>query len=247
MKLARNGLCLALVVGVASLACGRARKQPVVQRIQETPLPAAIEPALVRVLHAVPGGKPLDVFVGDHVAFASVKYKAVTDYQPLEATRALLRFRLAGEDTSIPLLEGSTVLAVHEHYTLVIMSGGDGKRLQLDILNDDVDPPATGKTRIRVVNAAPEVDKLKVVLGARKDAIATGVEARSATGYSEIDPLSGTLELRDESLKRTLAKLPDWHLDPGKSYTLYVLGRSTGQPGIEPFIIQDEVPTAAGG
>jgi len=243
----------AFLAAIAMMATGCSQEtkqtQPVETRTSEggrSKAPPASEAAehdlaLVRVVHAIPGGDKADLFAGDQAVFTDVEYKAVTPYRELPEDRTTFRLRPAGQDTAAPLAEDDEGLAGGKHYTVVALAGDKDKPASLKVLSDDLEPPGEGKAKVRVLNASQGAGDVEVVLGGRTEPVAKGTDANTASSYEEVDPLAGTLEVRDPGGKKVLARLPDTHLDAGKLYTVIVLGRTAGKPRLELVLVEDEV------
>src|ERR687888_1627086 len=91
--------------------------------------------ALVRVIHAVPGGPSVDVFADDTKVFSGIAYKTTSPYKEVSGERHTFRIRPAGQDTAPPLAQNSEGLSDGKHYTVVAMAGSDGKPT-LYVFND---------------------------------------------------------------------------------------------------------------
>ncbi len=106
------------------------------------------------------------------------------------------------------------------HYTLVIFPDAPAaktdadapraegakaeKKLALDVIADDLQPPSAGKARVRVINAAAGTDDIEVFLRGQKDALFNDVDFKEAIAYKEVDPVKTTIEWRTaESLLNT--------------------------------------------
>src|SRR5205809_222729 len=61
--------------------------------------------ALLRVIHAIPGGQAVDVFADDKKVFDNIAYKTTSPYEEIPAERHTLRIRPAGQNTAQPLAE----------------------------------------------------------------------------------------------------------------------------------------------
>jgi hypothetical protein len=228
-------LLLAVVAGVA---CRReAGESPA--RGGALTTQARVEPtARVRVIDAIPDSRPLDVYAGDQPAFAGVQFRAVTAYQEIAKGTTPFRLRPAGQDRADPLAESSEGLAGGGHYTVVALPGSGSKPAGLKVLKDEFATGSSGKARVRVVNASPDAGDVSVFVGGRTGALVSGVAAAAATGYKDVDPIAGTLELRQESRKQVLARLPDTRLESGGFYTVFLLGRLAG--GLEAMVVEDQ-------
>jgi hypothetical protein len=72
----------------------------------------------------------------------------------------------------------------------------------------------------------------------RTEPLFDGINFKSEAGWSEFDPIAGTLEIRPEGQKNVLASRPNVKLEGGKSYTFVVAGKGA-KPDI--IVIEDEV------
>jgi hypothetical protein len=52
-----------------------------------------------------------------------------------------------------------------------------------------------------------------------------GVNFKSEAGYAEIAPTTTVVELRPEGKKQPLLLMPQFSFEPGKTYTIVVMGR----------------------
>jgi len=230
------------------MGCGREAKQtaPVQTEAGGTlaAAPAAQaaaqrDTALVRVLYAIPGGAVADVFAGDAVAFNQVGYRSLSPYKELPAERTTFRLRPAGKDTAQPLAEEAEGLAAGKHYTVVILPGAKDKPAAMQVLSDDLVPPSEGKAKVRVVNASPDAGKVAVFVGGHTSALVKGVAVETASDYSEIDPVQGTLEVRQD--KAVVASVPNTSIEPGTLYTVFLMGRMADHRGLEALVTADRV------
>lgn len=235
-----EALAAALLVVAGTVTC---RREAGDARPSRSSAPPAAEreertTALVRVIDAIPESRPLDVYAGDQPAFAAVQYRAVTAYQALARGSTAFRLRPAGQDRADPLAETSEGLDGGGRYTLVLLPGSGSKAAALKVLRDELASGSSGKARVRVVNASPDAGDVSVFVGGRTDALVSGVAGTNASGYEDVDPIAGTLELRQESKKQVLAQLPDTRLESGGFYTVLLLGRRAG--GLEAMLVEDQ-------
>jgi hypothetical protein len=191
--------------------------------------------ALVRVINAIPAGGLVTILAGDSAAFSGVAYKTATPFREIRDDR--LNFKLGSAEN--PLAENRENLSGGGHYTIVAMpdAGGAEKR-NLRVLEDDLQPVAPEKARVRVINAVPGDLEISVFVRGREDAIFDGVNFKSEAGWDEIDPIAGTLEIRPQGKKNVLASLPNVKFEGGKSYTFVVSG-TPAKPEI--IRIEDDV------
>jgi hypothetical protein len=244
-----SGLCTGMLAGGIVLlagACNQNRETGAVDsRTAEgsSSAPAADlaesrDLALVRVINAIPAGAPVTVLAGDSAAFSGVAYKTTTPFRELPDDR--LNFKLGSAEN--PLAQNRENLDGGGHYTVVVMpdAGGADKR-NMRVLEDDLEPLAPEKARVRVINAVPGDLEIDVYLQGRDDALFDGVNFKSEAGWNAIDPMAGTLEIRPEGKRNVLASVPNVKFEGGKSYTFVVAGTST-----KPEIIKVEDDVAKG-
>jgi hypothetical protein len=154
-----------------------------------------------------------------------VGYKTVSAYIELPTERRT--FNVRGANATENLASNNEGLWDGRHYTLVAMQKDDGT-VTLHAMNDDLAAPDAGKTKVRVMNAAPKNDDLDFYAAGKNDEIFDGVDFNSVTDYKEIDPVTG-LEVRKDNQKAAALRIGDLAMTPGKMYTIIV----TGGPGMK--------------
>ena len=120
--------------------------------------------ALVRFIHAVPGLAAVDVFANDTKVTAETRYKAVTPYAEISADNQIFRLRLTGQEGTEPLTEEKKGFSAGSHYTVIaipsnaaaIFSKDTGQRPELRFISDELIAPASGKAKVRVIDASPD-------------------------------------------------------------------------------------------
>ncbi len=200
--------------------------------------------ALVRFAQAVPGNQRLDLWFGDMKVFSNAGYKDVTPYVEIPSERHEFKLQNAGDTQPAALATNSEGLSAGAHYT-IIAERKDAKNatLTLDPLNDDLTPPAEGKAKIRFVNAAVGLGKVDVVAPDGK--MFSGVGDNSSTSYKEIAITRGPLEIRKSDKKADLLRITNLNLQPGRMYTVFIVGGTAGTK-LEAFTVTDQLTPPAG-
>ena len=249
MKLSvKNSMVPALaMVMMLTLACSResSQNQPVKTTTDKgsSTAPASHDAAnrdkaLVRVVHAMPAQPPVDAFAGESRTFSNVTYKTVTPYAELKDDRQRLTLKPAGQPGS--LAENSENFAGGKHYTLVaVPTSAQDPKPELKVLADDLTPPSSGKARVRVINASPDVGEIDVYTMNNAEKLFGGVNFKSEAGYSEIAPTTTVVELRPEGKKQPLLMMPQFSFEPGKTYTIVVMGRAKDHK-LEAVTVEDQ-------
>ncbi len=135
------------------------------------PLPAATaaEGGLLRLAHLSPDTPAVDVYVeavADPAAeqvFPGVGYGTVSDYQTVPAGTYAISMRAAGADAASPPVLSTTV-EVRPDTARTVAGVGPFADLGLEVLEDDLTPPAAGSSRLRVIAAAATARTLDVAV-----------------------------------------------------------------------------------
>ncbi len=197
--------------------------------------------ALVRVIHAIPGGSTIDVFADDTKAFSNLTYKTTTPYQELSGERHIFRVRVPGMDKMEPLAQNSEGLGGGKHYTVIVLPGVDNNRAELRVVDDNLVPPTSGKARVRLINASADAGEVDVYAQGQSDKFFAGVKSQSASNYNDVDPLTTTLEVRPVNETNSMFTTPDMKFDAGKIYTILLVGRAKTAPKLETIIVEDQL------
>ncbi|MFN2447878.1 MAG: DUF4397 domain-containing protein [Vicinamibacterales bacterium] len=211
---------------------------------QSTAAPAAAaasrDNALVRFVHAIPAGAAVDLSAGDNRFFENVAYKTVTPYRELDGQRYTFSVRPAGMAQASALASNSEGLDDGSYYTVFAVPG-DGEAAMLRVVEDDFSAPGAGKARVRVVHASSDAGEVDVIATGRADELFDGVDFQSATEYDEIDPVSGSLEIRAGGESTPMLTVPNVRIEAGKVYTVVVVGKVRATPKLEAFVIEDRI------
>jgi len=248
MHVRRNLSAAAIAAGVALFAagCNESRDTGAVttktaEGTSTAPGAEAVEErdnALVRVVHAIPGANA-SIYAGDSLAFSNLGYKSVTDFQEMPDDYFGFKVVPAGGSADNPIGENREKLSNGGHYTIIAMpdEGADGKA-NLRVLDDELKPLTDGKARIRVVHAVAGAGEVDVFVRGRNEALFDDVNFKSEAGWEEVDPFTGTIEIRKDDTNTVLASVKGAKIEAGKSYTYVV----TGQGGkLDVIAFQDAV------
>jgi hypothetical protein len=213
--------------------------------------------ALVRLVHALPGELSLDVFADDSKVFSGVAYKTVIPYRELSAKTVtsygdytelpaaaplMFRVRPAGQDSAQPIAENSDGLSGGNHYTIIALPrDATGKEVTLRVFSDNITPPSSDKAKVRLIHAAADAGEVDVFARGRDDALFDGVNVETATSYTEINPITVTLEIRPEGQKTAVLTVPNAKFEASKLYTIIVVGRAKGTLRLEAITVEDQL------
>ena len=213
---------------------------------------AARKNALVRFVHAVPGLASVDLFAGDGKAFEGAAYKSATAFREMPTASALFRLRLAGQDAAEALAESKEGFGTGRHHTVVavparaagLFSKAEG--VELRFLTDELEAPAAGKAKVRVVNASPDLDEVDVYATGRAEPLVKGAKFGAASAYGEAEPAGAGLEVRRAGENITTLNVPGLKIEPGRLYTIFIVGGTKGTAKLEAFVVEDRFGGGAG-
>lgn len=128
----------------------------------------------------------LDLTVDDTRRFSAVAYGGSAEFVEVSPSNTVSSISSAGSATS--LLSFTPTLAKNKAYS-VLAYGAQGSLAQV-LLDENSNEPDTGKTLLRVVNAAPDAGSLDVYVTASGDALATSVPLQSAAAKGSVGSYS---------------------------------------------------------
>jgi Domain of unknown function (DUF4397) len=212
-------------------------------------LSAQAAPALgwIRLAHLSPDTPEVDVYLSsfgdadDPTVLRGVGYGMFSPYQQVPAGSYTVAMRLAGAPADEPAVLSTTV-QVSADSAATVAGMGENADLRLVTLTDDLDAPAAGQSKVRVIQAAmsaPEV--VTVTLG--DTALGTDLEFTAATDYRGVP--AGATVIRVDSTGPTAEQTLE--LSAGSTYTVVVrdLSGGLGIVSILDFAAAQQIP--AGG
>jgi hypothetical protein len=182
---------------------------------------------LLRVMHLSPDTPAFDAYIdpvpaGEHAVLPRLGYGDVSPYQRLRAGTYTVSARAVGADPASPPVLTSTVTVAPGGATTVAGSGHFAD-LGFMVLSDDLTLPPSGRSRARVINAAPTGSPLNLSLDG--STLAGDLPFGGSTDPVDVPGPGGTLTMTDHS--GTPTELPV-QLAAGSVYTVLVLDRSDG-------------------
>jgi hypothetical protein len=189
--------------------------------------------AMVRVAHFSPDAPAVDVYVNDDKVLSGVEYKTVSKYLELPTGSYDLAVRPAGAAASSdPVIEATADVEAGNAYTVAAV--GALADIQGQIFGDDLSAPASGKAKVRVIHAAPEVPAVDVAVE-DGPTLFEGAEFPSATDYAEVDPGTYPVQVKAASGGDVLleASLP---VKAGTIYSVAAVGGAGKDAELLPIV-----------
>ena len=202
---------------------------------------------LVRVINATPG--TVDVWADSEKAFSSVSAKHTTDYREFHDNNSItFRLRRVGQPSSTdPIATNHEIVNDGSYHTIVVVPGDSGKSMDLRIVADEQKPVEAGKARVRVIHAARDAGEIDVVAPGQKDPVFGGVNFEHEAGYKDVDPVTGSLQVRRQDGKGAAATIPNSKLVAGKTYTIVVTNAGHSAGALQGITVTDEIGTSSAG
>lgn len=138
--------------------------------------------AQVRLVNASVGYAALDLREEGAVRQGGVAYGGSASYVQVDPTPDELSVHAAGSSTALVSTKPS--LERNHHYTLLAF--GNAGALRTELLDDEAGEPDSGRTQLRVVNAAPDAGTVDVYLTEPSEAIAGAVPLAGAAEFGKV-------------------------------------------------------------
>ena len=195
--------------------------------------PAARGTAYIRVLHAIPDGPQVDVYVSGQKALSNVAFKTLSDYIPVPSGKREFKITAAGKTDA--LLSASKAVTKDKYFTVIAM--GTAAKPTLIFQNESTGKDMAGKARIRIYHLAPDAPNVNVTTPSTrgKDGYAT-LAKNLAYGKSmskTVAPMTATLQVRTSDGK-IVKEITGVKLEAGKRYGAFAVG-TVGATGAQAF------------
>lgn len=248
------GLTAALALGTAGAATAAPAATASGAATAPSAAPADADTGWVRAGHLSPATAKADITLtpfagGDPVTIEGVEFSDITDYARVPVGIYTLAIRPAGEPEALPMVS-ATVRVDPGTASTVIATGEEGP-VDVQVINDDLTPPADGEAKVRLISAASTTEPVtaSVVDG---PVLAADVTTGSATGYAEVAAQTWDIDVMAGDAAAPASMVP---VEAGGVYTLLVLGND--DDGLTLSAVQDSagsemmptggVDTGAGG
>ncbi|CAM3680408.1 DUF4397 domain-containing protein [Marinicrinis lubricantis] len=195
--------------------------------------PGEMETGRVRILHASMDTPALDIYVNKKKLATQLKFKQVTDYEPLVPGNYRIEVYAAGEK-SRPLLETRATVQPGNTYTAV--ATGHSERLELlPVLDEPFVLPKM--TKLRLVHLSPKTTAIDLALK-QGNVIFPGVVYRRSSPYVPLEPGTYDLELRAAGMNEVLLDLPNVTLEADRVYSIAAVSTIQRKSGLDVILLQ---------
>ncbi len=176
--------------------------------------------SLVRVLHAVPNGEVVDVYINDTLFFSDLVFRQFSPYIYVPEGSYQISVYPANTREN-PLV--SRNIDVEKDKLITIAIAGNAGTLRLLDIEEEFETPAKGKSETRVVNLVPNSPDINIIYN--DSALFESIDFRDVTDYKEILP--GIYRIDLELVENgKIVRTTRVNINPDRIYTLYLLGNA---------------------
>lgn len=194
--------------------------------------------AEVRVIHAVPGGPAVDVYVDDELVFEDVAYGEASDYQSVPEGTQTVTVTQANDSDNVVYEDE---IAVDSGQSTVAVGGEVAGDIAAVALADDADP-GENESAVRLAHLSLDAPAVDVTVAETGDVLFDDVEFGNATDYETVPAGEYELEVRnatddnDGEVVRTVTVT----VEDGEAYTAVAAGfLDTEEASVdEPFTVE---------
>jgi hypothetical protein len=199
--------------------------------VQPTPArttPASQPISQLRVVHALPGAPPVDVFVDGVRVLPGLAFGVIGPYLNLPAGPHELVVVPAGALAASALITSAWELAPGQPYTVLAVAP-PGLPPGAVVLEDTRFATLGGPAKLRFVHASPDMPPVDVLLPGGT-VLFSNVAFGQATPYVEVPPGTVTMEVRAAGTPNVVLTIPDAVIATGTVYTFGAIGLMGGTP-----------------
>lgn len=176
--------------------------------------------SLVRVLHAVPNGEVVDVYINDTLFFSDLVFRQFSPYIYVPEGSYQISVYPANTREN-PLV--SRNIDVEKDKLITIAIAGNAGTLRLLDIEEEFETPSKGKSETRVVNLVPNSPDINIIYN--DSALFESIDFRDVTDYKEILP--GIYRIDLELVENgKIVRTTRVNINPDRIYTLYLLGNA---------------------
>lgn len=171
------------------------------------------------------GPPPAATVDGARVVGSAATYGAATDYRQIPAGVYSVQLRPAGAGAATaPVLTGTLDARTNSAYTLAPIGTPDAPKVE--VLDDDLKPPASGTANVRLLSASATAERVTVTASDGR-VVASGARFAVPTGYDSVRTGRQSLTVRAEG-GSTATQSADVTFAKGSTYTVLVLDAAGG-------------------
>ena len=184
--------------------------------------------AFVSLYHGSPDAPQLDIEVDNNqINSAPFDYAEYTGYLRFYTGNRNLKFGpFASSSVNI-----DTTITFEPNKAYSVFVADEFENGEVVVLNDNSDPAASGKAKVRIINLSPDAGNIDFKVAGETTTWATDLEFKDATGFTEVDASEFDFEVRASDNDELLLSLPNTTLQSRYFYTIVIRGYETPPEG----------------
>lgn len=176
--------------------------------------------SLIRVLHAVPGGDDVDIYLNDKPFYKELDFTQFTPYIYVPQGKHTL-IAYADGDLDKPILKQEIEVKNDELVTMAIV--GDDKSIELLPIKEDKEIASGNNSKVRFVHLVPNGREVNILLDNKAEF--SNVKFKDVTPYLEVAPKEYRIDVAAAQngmiINSDLIKV-----NPNRIYTFYAVGNA---------------------
>lgn len=189
----------------------------------------------IRILHASPTGRRVDVYSNGRLISKGLGYRKYTPYLNVPSGTHNINLYPAGHKTNLITYENIT-LEPGCIYTAIIAEYDDV--VELVVVTDPMLASSEDMSRIRFVHLSPDLISMNVCTFGN-NLISSGLNYKDVSDYVSLKPDKYTFQIKTADSEHIILTVPEITLKPGWNYTAYAVGFLNKKPGFNIFILLD--------
>ena len=190
--------------------------------------------AAIRIVHAVPGGPAVNVFVDGNQVFTNIAYKQVTSRATLSAGSHSVR--VVPVNSQQALIDTTVTLQADTYNTIAAV--GQPNSVQALTMTDSSTLPLPNQARVRLVHASPNAPAVDVAVKGGPT-LFSNVSFPTATDYIVVGAQPYTVDILSAGTSNIVLTVPNVSLNGSTVYSIYAVGLLNGQPPLEVLVVID--------
>lgn len=192
--------------------------------------------SFIRFLNVSPGTPAVDIYGDGELIFNNIVYNELSNYLVVGPEEMHIRVFAAGEDTS-PLLD--TKLDIPASTTITVAIIGTQPNISLLPIFFEAEIATDDNALMRFVHLSPTAAPLDLAVNG--DTLFSGVKYTQVTDFTALTTGLYDLQLRSSVEDKVLAT-DELKAVQRKAYTVYAIGVLQGDPLLDIFYYQDQIP-----
>ena len=174
--------------------------------------------SLVRILHAVPYGEEVDVYINGFPFYNEIRFAQFTPYIYVPQGEHIFSVYLKDEKEK-PLVEAKVNVKSDELITMPIIVNGSS--LELLPIPEEMEVPYGKESKFKFVHLVPELPTVNILMDGER--VFTNVKYKDYTEYEYIPPKEYKMDI-EIAENNKVAISNKVNINPSRVYTFYAIG-----------------------